>query len=968
MPVPATSGPRNAPVPSTSGPRNAPVPSTSGPRRPVVSAPPVEEENPDHTVQVSLDSIRPPPPSARPPSGSAVLPKVAPVEREDSTVAVSAPLLPARPAAAVLPKAAPQEREDSTVMAGAPSSLFPDEEPFPQPQEPGDATMVGSFPPAPPAVLARKPVDDDPADSTRMAPAAPAVLSRPPVDEDPADSTRVVGTSPEPPRPAPAPPRQRPAPSRPPAPSLGAPPVMAPSPFDPRGEDEDIWAAPGTAPAQELPASANPSATMMLVQAASDAASLLLDEPAAKPARRAPAPPSPPADAQAPAPSSENAVPPTENAASPGFPVTVETVQVPAKTRRKLTTVQLGIVIGATLGLLVVVVGAVVMLRPAADASAGESAAPPPVLPEGPWTAHTLDAREQAATEKHNATVKDGVQVGPNLVAAALAEGVDKPDAPVVVLPLEGTDRHGEPQKVVLRLPSAQVIFKVAQQIHNELGLQLRVTEGWRSNGAHAELLRLAPALTSAPGDARHLVGAVDVSRQDASGKNPLTVGIDGKVIFLEDLSDEDGLERFRAVIRRIEQEEIKKAPRKVKEIVQGWVDSAREDYEAGVWGLADATMEIWRRNGWTVGHCGEVPTESFHAEPIRTVKTCERWNEAYNERIKRYRGSRPPSEGYLLRARDLALQAGPWEPYLMPPDEKEANDEVNADLPEDFMMIGFNRVSAKVAGKVDDPDALIVFLKLPGKDRSGKPQRPLGRMPTAEAVHKIAQDIQKELGLVVRANFLWRNNARQQQLRDATPKLAAKPGTSNHFVNAADISRVEATGKNPLTLGVEGKVIFLEDLQTEEGAERFREVIRRIEKDALKKAKSDKHRGKIVEAWVTSAKEDYDHGIWGLPDATMDIWRKHGWTISHCGEITYETWHAEPITKMKKCERWDDTYNKRIKAYRKKPPPDEDEVFTKVEEVLANPLPKKTAKKKKACKGINCQINKAIDDVKKLF
>ncbi|MBI5497011.1 MAG: hypothetical protein HY904_18495 [Deltaproteobacteria bacterium] len=613
-----------------------------------------------------------------------------------------------------------------------------------------------------------------------------------------------------------------------------------------------------------------------------------------------------------------------------------------------------------------------------AEAAAAAPAAPaPPAIPEGPWERWDPGADGKAAIEKANtAAAADAVLLAGNKVAAELAKRALEPEAPVVTLKFgqEGADPK-PPHPLTARLPTAQALHKISTEVEGTLGLKVRLLHAWNSAAEFKALQDAAPTLAAVPGGDAHFADAVDISNTDGAGKKALTLGTDGKVIFLEEVQDKSGLPRFEAVIEKIEADAIKEAPKKKKAVVQAWVDSVEQDFHNGVWGVHDATMEVWQKNGWAIGHCGEVQARSWHAEPVRTMKDCTRFSGAYNERIRNYHLSAGASEPYVMAAMELARKGGDLEPYLMPEPERELNDAVNASLPDNFTLIGFNRVSPKVSGKAEDWDAPIVFLKMGGVDRKGRVQRVLGRFATANAVNEIAKEIEATFGLKVRANFLWRTNAVQHALRTANPKLAALPGTSNHFVNAADISRAEATGKNVLTLGTDGKIIMLEDLKTPEGLARFKEVIKRIEADELKKAgKNQKRADKVVDAWVKTAEEDLNAGVWGMTDATMDIWRKHGWTTGHCGEIAYESWHTEPIGKMKKCDRWDATYNKRIKTYRKKPPPSEDAVFELVEAVLSKPLPsaaefKKAAAKKGGgggCKGIGC-LEKAAKDVMKM-
>jgi hypothetical protein len=622
--------------------------------------------------------------------------------------------------------------------------------------------------------------------------------------------------------------------------------------------------------------------------------------------------------------------------------------------------------LGAGAGGSLVTVGVVVALLRMACAGP----VPPPThhgkqdrpLPSSAWTAWEPTSAEKNLLEKANQAAPDTwVQVGPNKVDPKEVGAVKDHDAPVITLKLDGKDRKGNKQRVPLRMPTAAAVYWIGQDVQEGLGLKIRVNVGWQSRGAEERARQAAPDLLGVGCRVAHYVNSLDVSRRDAEDKEPLTLGVDGKLVFLKDLQDTEGLKRFKAVVRKIEASAIAKDPKGESRIIEGWVESAARDYAAGVWGMHDATMEVWRKNGWAIGHCGEDDFAPWHAEPSRKTAKCRRFDDSYNGRIRYFRRARPPAEDYINALADFVESPGAHEPYLVSDNMFDYLDEVNQSLPEDYPVVAFNRVHPNVFQRAQEPDAMVVYVKLDGKDRHGKPQRVLAREPTVKVLLPVAQEVKERWGLVTRVNFAWRDNFIQKRLRDEAPKLAAKPGNSNHFASAVDLSRVEATGKSALTLDLEGKVIFLEDLDRPEGKERFKRVVDRVDKEELSKS-SVERREKIYESWLATAKKDYERGVWGMADVTMEVWRKHGWTTGHCGELSNESWHTEPISKMSQCERWDDTYNKRLLAYRKTPPPDEDSTFRLVEAVLAKPLPKK-----RTCRGFGCQmedLNRALNSL----
>lgn len=587
-------------------------------------------------------------------------------------------------------------------------------------------------------------------------------------------------------------------------------------------------------------------------------------------------------------------------------------------------------------------------------------------VPPGPWEPYVLEDEAVHAQEQANEKAESGLpEVAGNRVPKKQAARVNHPDSPLVRLTLPGHGGPEQPAAPVLRLETARAVTAVLEEIKATLDLDVVVVQGWQSRAEYQSLLDSAPTLAAQPFASSYMTDGLDISRLDAQGRKPLTLGLDGKAIFLEDLQNSAGKARFAAVIKRIESDAINASSANEPRVVSSWLASAEEDFNRGVWGVHEATMDIWLKHGWAVGHCQETSGRSWHAEPNAGASQCKRYSPQWVNRILEYRASPGPTQEYIAAARELA-GTHEFEPYVMPDEERQVNDAVNLGLPDDHSLISFNRASPKVSRGTQEPDNVLVFLTLPGKDGRGKPQKVLGRLRTARLVATVANEIQEKFGLAIRANFLWRNNARQMQLRSANPKLAARPGQSNHFVDAADISRAEATGKNVLTLGTDGQPVMLADLKTENGKERFREVIRRIEAETLARAAPAVH-ASIVEDWVTTARADYDAGVWGMTDLTMELWREHGWTTGHCGEISYETWHTEPIKRMKNCERWDKTYNARIKKYRKRPPIDEDKAYAEMMAAMAQPLPNADvirAQSLKARCGAGCQFGKLVNDV----
>lgn len=283
---------------------------------------------------------------------------------------------------------------------------------------------------------------------------------------------------------------------------------------------------------------------------------------------------------------------------------------------------------------------------------------------------------------------------------------------------------------------------------------------------------------------------------------------------------------------------------------------------------------------------------------------------------------------------------------YKMSDEEKKMNDEVNASLPSNFVQIALNKVDPNRVPPGTDPNARAVHLGLPGKDRDGEPLNPVFLEPEAKRFLKIYKHCyltRDELMLIT--NSSYRTNGKQAILRKELPGLANAPGTSRHSVDAVDVSRKTANKDrpNPLTVDLEERVIYLEDIETPEGQARFAEVIKKMHKKELEE--HPEREEYIVKSWMESVKEDLDNGVWGAHNTCMESFQKYGSSISHCGAVSNSTrpkalreaWHAQPSERMADCRRYDDTYNANIKMYRKYPPIAEDEWLDKMGNALKN-------------------------------
>lgn len=292
--------------------------------------------------------------------------------------------------------------------------------------------------------------------------------------------------------------------------------------------------------------------------------------------------------------------------------------------------------------------------------------------------------------------------------------------------------------------------------------------------------------------------------------------------------------------------------------------------------------------------------------------------------------------------------------PYEMSADDKKKNDEVNEKVSrlgesnrcKDKVMVGPNLMCSDQVTPEVDRGSPLVRLWLPGKDVSGNDQRPILRKQAVEGFWGTVQDCRKKTGIMLIANSAFRFNHVQDDLFVSLPGLASHAGYGRHAIDAIDISRKSANEErpNPMTLDVNGKVIFLEDLGTDEGKKRFAEVVIRINAEEI--AQHPERKARIVEEWTNDAQKDFDNNVWGAMDACMESFQKFGSSISHCGVVSNavnpralrESWHSQPPrADLKDCKRWDKTYNANLLMYRKYPPMAEDEYFKRMRSSVEN-------------------------------
>lgn len=287
---------------------------------------------------------------------------------------------------------------------------------------------------------------------------------------------------------------------------------------------------------------------------------------------------------------------------------------------------------------------------------------------------------------------------------------------------------------------------------------------------------------------------------------------------------------------------------------------------------------------------------------------------------------------------------------YEMSDEEKKENDRVNNDstiTPTHYVKIGPSEMDLNIIPEGTDPNAKVVRLALPGEDRYGEPQNPPFREPEAKRFWKQYKDCMRRYRVMMIVNSSWRSGGEQEILMEKLPGLASKPGTSRHGIDAVDISRISANEKNPrpLTVDLEGNVIYLEDVVEDKnnGKARFAEVIKKIFSKEI--AANPRLAERIVESWTKTVTEDFNNNVWGAQDVCMESFQEYGSTISHCGAVSNstnpkalrETWHGQPSKRMANCRRWDETYNANIKMYRKHPPISEDQWMKKVGNFMKN-------------------------------
>lgn len=279
---------------------------------------------------------------------------------------------------------------------------------------------------------------------------------------------------------------------------------------------------------------------------------------------------------------------------------------------------------------------------------------------------------------------------------------------------------------------------------------------------------------------------------------------------------------------------------------------------------------------------------------------------------------------------RGPASPTGGWQPDA---DERALNDALNAKLGGGLRSLRFNRIPAGLQAPPDRADQAL-----------GTVEGPRGRavpvvQGTADAVKAIQEQAQKELNVGFTVAIGWMSHARRHRLRFATPGVDALPGMARHLVDGVDLHPRETGGRQPLTLDLAGKPILLEDLRTPAGKERFRQVVMKIEEDALRRAKPRAAR-KLVEGWVRTAPADLRAGVWGVADVTMELWAAQGFKVGHCGAVVGEPWHAEPAADAAACTRFSTPYKARLRAFRRRPPARWDDVTAALDKAEAAPWP----------------------------